>query len=105
MSRIGKPGHIREQVLSKPALLREFTPKFDRLVRETIDHRTCLDTARVYAFGCGDSHNASLTGQMAFHQWARLPMEALTALQFSRYTTPWLNAKRTHQPLAIGISV
>ncbi len=105
MGRTGKPGHVREQVLSRPALLREITPKFDRLVRETIDHRTCLDIARVFAFGCGDSHNASLTAQMAFQQWARLPMEALTALQFARYTTPWLQADRPRQPLAIGISV
>lgn len=91
--------------MTKPALLRDITSKFDRSVRETLDHRTCLDIARVFAFGCGDSHNASLTVQMAFQEWARIPMEAMTALQFSRYTTPWLSAKRPHPPLAIGVSV
>lgn len=105
MSVIGKPGHVREQVFSKPALLREFTPKIDRQVREVVGHQVCLDIKRVYAFGCGDSHNAAITARMAFQKWAGLPMEAQTALEFSRYTTPWLNDGRPHQPLAIGISV
>lgn len=105
MGRTGKPGHVREQVLSKPALLREYTPKFDRQVREVLDHKTCLDIKRVFAFGCGDSHNAAIASQMAFYKWANVPMEAKSALEFSRYTTPWLHAKRPKQPLAIGISV
>jgi glucosamine--fructose-6-phosphate aminotransferase (isomerizing) len=32
-------------------------------------------------------------------------MEAQTAMEFSRYTTPWLDTKRPHPSLAIGISV
>ncbi|MCZ7574482.1 MAG: SIS domain-containing protein [Ardenticatenaceae bacterium] len=105
MSRTGKPGHIREQVFSRPELMREFTPKFDRQVREVLDHRTSLDVDRVYGFGCGDSHNACVTTQMGFQEWARIPMEPLTALQFARYTTPWLQTRRPHPALAIGVSV
>ena len=105
MGRTGKRGHVREQVLSKPALLREFTPKFDRQVREVLNHQVSLDIKRVFAFGCGDSHNAAVTTRMAFQKWAAIPMEAQTALEFSRFTTPWLNDGRPHQPLAIGISV
>ena len=105
MGRTGKPGHVREQVLSKPALIREFTTKIDRQVREVLDHKTSLEVKRVFAFGCGDSHNAAVTTQMAFHKWADVPMEAKTALDFSRYTAPWLQAKRPKHPLAIGISV
>jgi glucosamine--fructose-6-phosphate aminotransferase (isomerizing) len=92
-------------VLSKPALLREYTPKIDRQVREIVGHQVCLDIKRVFAFGCGDSHDAAIGSRMAFQKWAGLPMEAQTALEFSRYTTPWLNDGRPHQPLAIGISV
>ncbi len=56
-------------------------------------------------FGCGDSHNAAVTTRMAFNKWAQMPMEALTALEFSRYTTPYFETKRPHLALAIGISV
>lgn len=105
MGRTGEPGHLRQQVFSKPSLIREFTPKFDRLVRETLDHVTSLEVKRVYAFGCGDSHNAAVTSRMAFNKWAKMPMEPLTALEFSRYTTPYLQSKRPHKALAIGISV
>jgi glucosamine--fructose-6-phosphate aminotransferase (isomerizing) len=105
MGRTGEPGHVREQVLSKPALLREFTPKFDRMVREVLDHKTSLEIKRVFAFGCGDSHNAAITSRMAFHKWADVPMEPLTAMEFARYTAPYLAAKRPKVPLTIGISV
>lgn len=105
MGRTGDQGHVREQVFSKPALLREYTPKIDRQVREVLGHQVCLDIKRVFAFGCGDSHNAAIGSRMAFQKWAGMPMEAQTALEFSRYTSPWLNDGRPHQPLAIGISV
>ncbi len=105
MSHTGEPGHVRNQVLSKPTLLRDYTMKFDRMVRETLDHTVCLEIKRVYAFGCGDSHNAAITSRMAFQKWANMPMEAQTALEFSRYTSPWLDSKRPHLALAIGISV
>jgi len=79
--------------------------KFDRMVRETLDHKVSLEVKRVYGFGSGDSHNAAQTTEMAFQQWANIPMEAMPALKFSRYTTPWLESKRPKKELAIGISV
>lgn len=105
MSRIGNPGHVREQAFSRPAMLRDYTMKFDRIIRENLDHKVSLEIKRVFGFGCGDSHNAAQTTQMAFNQWAAVPMEAMSALQFSRYTVPWLETKRPHISLAIGISV
>ncbi len=105
MGRTGEPGHLRRQVLSKPALLREFTGKFDRMTRETLDHTTSLEVKRVYAYGCGDSHNAAVTTRMAFHKWADVPMEAQTSLEFARYGTPWLKTARPKKALSIGISV
>lgn len=105
MGRTGEPGHVHKQVLSKPGLLREFTSRFDRLVREVVDHKVCLETARIYAFGCGDSHNAAVTSRMAFHHWADMPMEALTAMEFARYTAPWVHTNRPKPALAVGISV
>jgi glucosamine--fructose-6-phosphate aminotransferase (isomerizing) len=105
MSRIGNQGHVRQQALSRPSMFRDYTMKFDRIVRENLDHKVSLEVKRVFGFGCGDSHNAAQSTQMAFQQWARLPMEPLTALQFSRYTTPWLQSKQPHPVLAIGISI
>lgn len=105
MSRTGEPGNVRRQVFSKPDLIREFSPKFDRQVRERVDHKTCLDIHAVYGFGCGDSHDAAISTQLAFHKWTNLHMHALPALQFSRYTTPFLHSKRPKQVLTIGISV
>jgi glutamine---fructose-6-phosphate transaminase (isomerizing) len=105
MGRTGNPGHVRDQVFSKASLLREVAPKFDRMVREVLDHKTSLEVKRVFAFGCGDSHNAAITSRMAFHKWADVPMEALTAMEFARYTAPYLHARRPKVPLAIGISV
>lgn len=105
MSRTGQPGHVRKQVLSRPDLIREFTPKVDRMVRETVDHKTALEVKQVFGFGCGDSHNAAVATRMAFQEWAKVPMEAPTALQFARYTAPWLASERPKKALAAGISV
>lgn len=105
MSRIGEPGHVRKQVFSKPDLIREFTPKFDRQVRERVDHKACLDIHSVYGFGCGDSHNAATSSRLAFHKWAKIRMDAIPALEFARYTAPFMETRRPKQAMAIGISV
>ena len=105
MSRTGEPGHVRKQVFSKPDLIREFAPKFDRQVRERLDHKVCLDIHSVYGFGCGDSHNAATSSRLAFQKWAKIPMDAMPALEFARYTVPFMNLRRPKQSLAIGVSV
>lgn len=105
MIRTGEPGHVRKQVLSKPELIREFTPKFDRQVRESVNHQTCLDIHSVYGFGCGDSHNAATSSRLAFHKWAKIRMDAMPALEFARYTVAFMETKRPKQALAVGISI
>ena len=105
MSRTGKPGHLRQQVLSKPELLREYTVQFEQEVRDALPEDIGRKVKRVFGFGCGDSHNAAVSTRMAFAKWASVSMEVLTALEFSRYTTPWLQRLDAQDSLAIGISV
>ncbi|MCC6905686.1 MAG: SIS domain-containing protein, partial [Anaerolineae bacterium] len=98
-------GHVREQVFSRPGLLREFSPKFDAATREALSEAAAKHATEVHIFGCGDSHHAGLTTRMAFLHWAGLHTEAHTALDFSRYTAPWLRVNKPAAPLAIGISI
>jgi glucosamine--fructose-6-phosphate aminotransferase (isomerizing) len=105
MSRTGEPGHVRKQVFSKPDLIREFAPKFDQQVQERVDPQTCLDLHSVYGFGCGDSHNAATASRLAFHKWAKIRMDALPALEFARYTAPFMDSSRPKQSMAIGVSI
>jgi glucosamine--fructose-6-phosphate aminotransferase (isomerizing) len=39
----------------------------------------------VYLVGCGDSHYAGLSTQLAFERWSGIPTHALPSLEFSRY--------------------
>lgn len=41
--------------------------------------------ARVYLVGCGDSWYCGMATRLAFEAWAGVPIEALQALEFSRY--------------------
>jgi glutamine---fructose-6-phosphate transaminase (isomerizing) len=100
-----RTGQVRQQVLSKPQLIRDIFPKFDRQVRQLIDHETCLGVQRVFAGGSGDSHNAALAAEMAFRTVARMPMTVLNSMALSRYTLPWLTPDEMRRALVIGISV
>ena len=56
--------------------------------------------ARVYLVGCGDSWYCGLSTRLAFEAWARVPTEALQALEFSRYYA----AYAPKDSLVVGIS-
>jgi len=73
------------QILSQPSLLREV---FDTTERAVQDAFTAFQPQRwqaIYTAGCGDSFYAGLACEMAFARFCRLPVKALSAMQFARY--------------------
>jgi glucosamine--fructose-6-phosphate aminotransferase (isomerizing) len=93
------------QLRSLPALIREMVPVLDDAVRKTLDHRLCLSVKRVYVTGCGDSHHAALTSELAFEALAGRPAEPMSALQFARYAAGYLPETGPGTNLVIGVSV
>src|SRR5262245_37984261 len=93
------------QVRSLPALVRELAPLLDDTVRKTLDHKLCLSVKRVYVTGCGQSHHAALTSELAFETLAGRPTEPMSALQLARYAVGYLPATGPGTNLVIGVSV
>lgn len=102
---LSEENDMRDQVLSKPQLLREVLPGFEQTVRELLDHDQCLSIQRIFVVGCGDSHNAALAAELAFERLAWIPSEPMTSLQFARYAVPFLPRQAARNSLVLGISV
>jgi len=96
---------MHDQIYSLPGMIREVFPKFDESVRMGLDHQLCMSIKRIYVTGCGDSHHAALGAELAFEALAGVPTEALTALQFARYSAPLIPDSGPRTNLVIGISV
>jgi glucosamine--fructose-6-phosphate aminotransferase (isomerizing) len=94
-----------EQIHSLPELIRESVPEFDERVRGALDHQFCLSLKRLYVTGCGDSHHASLTAELAFEAIAGIPTEPMTALQFAHYAAGYLPDTGPGTNAVVGISV
>ena len=97
-----------EQIHSLADMLWECFSSFDEEARRALDSELCMSARRVFLVGCGDSHNAALGARLAFHTIAGVPCEALTSLQFSRYSAPFLRSMGHAAPgtdVVIGISV
>lgn len=94
-----------EQVHSLPDLIRESLPEFDERVRKALDHKFCLSLKRIYITGCGDSHHASLTSELAFEALAGIPTEPMTALQFAHYAAGYMPDTGPGTNAVVGISV
>jgi glutamine---fructose-6-phosphate transaminase (isomerizing) len=71
-----------------------------------VDQIRALPTAElaacehVYLTGCGDSLYAGMAARMAFHRLARIPTDAVEALEFGRYTAELL----PERSLVVGVS-
>lgn len=71
-----------------------------------VDQIRALDTAdlaaceHVYLTGCGDSLYAGMAARMAFHRLARVPTDAVEALEFARYSADMLPPRS----LVVGVS-
>jgi glucosamine--fructose-6-phosphate aminotransferase (isomerizing) len=94
-----------EQIYSLPGMIREIFQPFDDSVRENLDFNLCLSLKRLYVTGCGDSHHAAVGTHLAFEALAGIPTEAQTALEFARYTAPFLPKTGPGTNVVIGISV
>lgn len=73
------------QIMSQPALLLEVFDTTERMVQEAFTHFQPQRWQAIYTAGCGDSLYAGLACEMAFARFCRLPVKALSAMQFARY--------------------
>lgn len=96
---------MHQQIDTLPELIRQIAGPFDRSARATFDFELCTSVKRVYLVGCGDSHHAAVGAELAFHQLAGVPAQALTSNHFSRYTAGYLPPTGPNTNLVIGISV
>ncbi len=94
-----------DQIYSLPGMIREIYQPFDDAVRTTLDFKLCLSLKRLYVTGCGDSHHAAVGTHLAFESLAGIPTEAQTALEFARYSAPFLPKTEPGTNVVIGISV
>ncbi len=96
---------MHQQIDTLPALVRAIAQPFDAAARHAFDFATCSSVKRIYLVGCGDSHHAPVGAELAFHQMAKVPTQALSSLTFSRYTAGFLPATGPKTNLVIGVSV
>ena len=99
------PSPMRQQIDTLPALIRDIAAPFDAAARDALDFETCASVKRIYLVGCGDSHHAPVGAELAFHQLAGVPTQAMSALPFSRYTAGYLPATGPKTNLVICVSV
>src|SRR5215475_11366729 len=73
------------QIVSQPALLLEVFDATEQAVQDACTHFHPHLWQAIYTAGCGDSFYAGLACEMAFAHFCRLPVKALSAMQFARY--------------------
>ncbi len=96
---------MHQQIDTLPVLLGAIAQPFDAAARHAFDFATCASVKRIYLVGCGDSHHAPVGAELAFHQMAKAPTQALSSLTFSRYTAGFLPDTGPNTNLVIGVSV
>ena len=96
---------MHQQIDTLPALIGAIVQPFDAAARHAFDFATCTSVKRIYLVGCGDSHHAPVGAELAFHQMAKVPTQALSSLTFSRYTAGFLPDTGPNTNLVIGVSV
>lgn len=96
---------MHQQIDTLPALIRAIAQPFDAAARHAFDFATCASVKRIYLVGCGDSHHAPVGAELAFHQMAKTPTQALSSLTFSRYIAGFLPDTGPNTNLVIGVSV
>ncbi|MBM3224510.1 MAG: SIS domain-containing protein [Candidatus Tectomicrobia bacterium] len=73
------------QVVSQPALLLDVFDTAEQAVSEAFSQVQPQRWQGIYTAGCGDSFYAGLACEMAFARFCRLPVKALSSMQFARY--------------------
>ncbi len=101
MTTIASPRQMMyTQIVSQPALLLEVFETTERAVQEAFARLQPQRWQAIYTAGCGDSFYAGLACEMAFARFCRLPVKALSAMQFARYEADRLSP----QAVVFGIS-
>jgi glucosamine--fructose-6-phosphate aminotransferase (isomerizing) len=77
-----------DEVLKRPAFIRENLDALDELVRTTLPPEACQQWTHVLLTGCGDSFYAGLACELAFERWTGLPVDVQPSLLGARYTIP-----------------
>jgi glucosamine--fructose-6-phosphate aminotransferase (isomerizing) len=96
---------MHQQINTLPDLVRQVAAPFEASARAAFDPELCASIRRIYLTGCGDSYHASAGAELAFHQLAGVPTQALSALTFSRYTVGYLPETGPNTNLVIAVSV
>lgn len=91
------------QIQSLPDLIRGVVPIYHENIRRILSREYCQSIRHVYLTGCGDSHHASIGTQLAFRKLTGITTEAMTSMQFARYTADTLIEPKTC--LVVGASV
>lgn len=96
---------MHQQIDTLPQLVREIAGPFDESARATFDFELCHSVKRIYLVGCGDSYHAPAGAELAFHQLAKVPAQAVSSLTFSRYVAAYLPPTGPKTNLVITVSV
>ena len=97
--------YMLEQILSLPELMNQIFQPLDDAIHRKLDHELCLSLKRLYIVGCGDSHHAALSTELAFETFTNLSVEPLNSMQFARYAAGFIPKSGPKTNLVIGISV
>src|SRR5262245_40564259 len=79
-----------DEVLQRPAFIRDTLEALDAQVRATLPRDTCRRWRGVLLTGCGDSYYAGLASELAFETWTGLPVDVQPSLPGGRYAIPSL---------------
>ncbi|MBN1201089.1 MAG: SIS domain-containing protein [Anaerolineae bacterium] len=96
---------MHQQIDTLPQLVRDIAGRFDESARAAFDFELCASVKHMYLVGCGDSYHAPVGAELAFHQLAGVPTQAISALTFSRYTAGYLPPTGPKTTLVIAVSV
>lgn len=96
---------LHQQVDTLPDLVLALIDELVTAVRQTLTPCLSQQIMRVFLTGCGDSHHAPLNAELAFEQFAGLPCEPMTAMQFARYAVGYLPETGRGSNLVLAVSV
>ena len=88
MTDIPNPNLMLEQVRSLPDLLRTSFEPLQNSIHSVLDKELCRSIQRIIVTGCGDSHHAALSTELAIETLSGVADEPMTALQCARYAVP-----------------
>jgi glucosamine--fructose-6-phosphate aminotransferase (isomerizing) len=94
-----------EEFKSLPGLLQDVFQNLDDSARNSLHPELCLSLKHVYFAGCGDSHFAPLSMELAFTSLSGLPVTVMRSMKFARYFAGNLPKMGPKMQMVVGISV